>query len=94
MKVSLNWLTDYVDVSMPAEELGRLLTGLGMNCEEIIPTPTDVVFDLEITSNRPDELGYLGVARTPAGPTRLPDRGWVRRDTAQHHRRTGAGPAR
>ena len=69
MKVSLNWLTDYVDVSMPAEELGRLLTGLGMNCEEIISTPTDVVFDLEITSNRPDELGYLGVAREIAAAT-------------------------
>ena len=69
MKVSLNWLTDYVDVSMPAEELGRLLTGLGMNCEEIIPTPTDVLFDLEITSNRPDELGHLGVAREIAAAT-------------------------
>ncbi|MCD6365082.1 MAG: phenylalanine--tRNA ligase subunit beta, partial [Planctomycetes bacterium] len=63
MKISLNWLTDYVDVSMPAPELAELLTAIGWNCEEIIETPNDIIFDLEITSNRSDCLGHLGVAR-------------------------------
>jgi len=69
MKVSLNWLTDYVDVSMSAAELGELLTRIGFSLEEIIQTETDVVLDIEITSNRPDMLGHLGVAREIAAAT-------------------------
>ncbi len=63
MNISLNWLSDYVDVNMPAEELGELFTRIGLNCEGITETAVDIVFDLEITSNRPDLLGHLGVAR-------------------------------
>ena len=64
MNISLNWLTDYVDVAMPADELGRLFTFIGLNCEDVTTTSTDVIFDLEVTSNRPDCLGHLGVAHS------------------------------
>jgi phenylalanyl-tRNA synthetase beta chain len=63
MYISLNWLTNYVDVDMPAAELGELFTRIGLNCEGINATGQDIVFDLEVTSNRPDCLGHLGVAR-------------------------------
>ena len=63
MKVSLNWLSDYVDVSMSAAELADVFLRIGFPCEDIVETATDIVLDLEITSNRPDLLGYLGVAR-------------------------------
>ena len=69
MKVSLNWLSDYVDISMPAEDLAELFLRLGFPCEDIEKTDTDVVLDLEITSNRPDLLGHLGVARELAAAT-------------------------
>ena len=69
MNISLNWLTDYVDVTMGGDELGRLFTYIGLNCEEVAATSTDVVFDLEVTSNRPDCLGHLGVARELAAAT-------------------------
>jgi len=69
MKVSLNWLTDYVDISMPAAKLGELCTSIGLPLEEIIETDTDVVLDIEITSNRPDCLGYIGIAREIAAAT-------------------------
>jgi len=69
MKVSLNWLTDYVDISMPVAELGDLLTRIGLGVEDVIETDTDVVLDLEVTSNRPDWLGHLGVAREIAAAT-------------------------
>ena len=69
MNISLNWLTDYVDVSMPVKELAELLTSIGLGCEEIIETPTDIILDLEVTSNRPDWLGHLGVAREIAAVT-------------------------
>jgi len=69
MRISLNWLTDYLDVRMPASELADLLTRVGVSCEKTIETPSDVVLDLEITSNRPDLLGHIGVARELAAVT-------------------------
>ncbi len=69
MMVSLNWLTDYVDISLPATELGELLTQIGLNLEGIVETDTDIVLDLEVTSNRSDCLGHLGVAREIAAAT-------------------------
>ncbi len=69
MNISLNWLTDYVDVSLPIKELGELLTRIGLNLEGVTETDTDIVLDLEITSNRPDCLGHLGVARELAAAT-------------------------
>lgn len=69
MKISLNWLTDYVDVSLPTEQLAEVFKHIGLPVEEIIPTDTDIVLDLEVTSNRPDCLGHLGVARELAAAT-------------------------
>ncbi len=69
MKVSLNWLSDYVDVSMPVDKLGERLTAIGLNLEGIIEAGDDIVLDLEITSNRSDCLGHLGVARELAAAT-------------------------
>jgi len=71
MRISLNWLTDYVDVAaIPVKDLLAVtLTDIGLNCEEIIETASDIVLDLEVTSNRPDCLGHLGVARETAAVT-------------------------
>jgi phenylalanyl-tRNA synthetase beta chain len=64
MKVSLNWLTDYVDVaSMPAGKLAAVLKQIGLPVEEVIETESDIVLDVEVTSNRGDCLGHLGIAR-------------------------------
>jgi len=73
MKVSLNWLTDYVDVSaIPVRDLAEALTRIGLCCDEIIETDADVVLDLEVTANRPDWLGHIGVAREAAAALGLP----------------------
>jgi len=72
VKISLNWLTDYVDVSLPAGELAKIFKHIGLPVEEIISTDTDVVLDLEVTSNRSDCLGHLGVARELAAATGKP----------------------
>lgn len=69
MKISLNWLSDYVDVALPQAELADLFMRLGFCCEGVEETETDLVLDLEITSNRPDLLGHLGVARELAAAT-------------------------
>jgi len=79
MLISLNWLTDYIEVSLPVGELADLLTRIGLYVDAIHETDADVVLDLEVTSSRPDCLGYLGVARELAAatgqPLRLPDIG-------------------
>jgi phenylalanyl-tRNA synthetase beta chain len=69
MNISLNWLTDYVDVDLPAGELGELFTRIGLNCEGIEEIGDDIALDLEVTSNRSDCLGHIGVARELAAAT-------------------------
>lgn len=64
MIVSRNWLKDYVDLPMPLDELTERLTLTGLNLEGVEELADDnVAIDLEVTSNRPDCLGHVGVAR-------------------------------
>jgi phenylalanyl-tRNA synthetase beta chain len=67
MKISLNWLRDFVDVELPTRDLADRLTMIGLVPESVEAGPDgDVVFDLETYANRPDTLGHLGVAREVA----------------------------
>ena len=63
MIVSWNWLTDYVDLNMSHDELVDRLTMSGLNHEGTEQVGNDQAIDLEVTSNRADCLGHLGVAR-------------------------------
>jgi phenylalanyl-tRNA synthetase beta chain len=77
MRVTMNWLRDYVDIDESTERLAERLVFSGTNVEEIVQHGDEVVLDLEITTNRPDCLGVIGVAREAATvlgrPLRLPD---------------------
>ncbi|MFA5863958.1 MAG: phenylalanine--tRNA ligase subunit beta [Phycisphaerae bacterium] len=66
MKVSFNWLKDYVEIDLPAMELAEKLIHTGFNIESIKDLPADILLDLEVTSNRPDCLGHIGIARETA----------------------------
>lgn len=63
MIVSWNWLEQYVSLQMPLLELTGRLTMTGLNLEGIQQVDGDTAIDLEVTSNRPDCLGHIGVAR-------------------------------
>ncbi|MCH8840460.1 MAG: phenylalanine--tRNA ligase subunit beta [Planctomycetes bacterium] len=63
MIVSWNWLKEYVELSMTVDELTERLTLTGLNLEGVEQVGNDTAIDLEVTSNRPDCLGHLGVAR-------------------------------
>ena len=63
MKVSLNWLKDYIPIKGSAEALAYDLTMAGLEVKKITPFESDVVMEAEITTNRPDWLSHLGVAR-------------------------------
>ena len=63
MIVSWNWLSQYVDLDMDHDTLVDRLTMSGLNHEGTESVGADQAIDLEVTSNRPDCLGHLGVAR-------------------------------
>ncbi len=63
MIVSWNWLKQYVPLDMPVEELTRRLMMAGLNHESTTEVAGDLAIDLEVTSNRPDCLGHIGIAR-------------------------------
>ena len=66
MIVSWNWLTQYVPLGMPLAELERRLMMSGLNHEGTKEVGGDLAIELEVTSNRPDCLGHIGVAREVA----------------------------
>lgn len=63
MNISYIWLKDLIDIELLPEELGRKLTSVGLAVEGIEPHGDDHVLDIDLTSNRPDCLSHLGVAR-------------------------------
>ena len=63
MIVSWNWLTDYLRLDMPVEVLTERLMLSGLNHESTKEVGGDLAIDLEVTSNRPDCLGHVGIAR-------------------------------
>lgn len=63
MIVSWRWLADYLELPDSHEEVARRLALAGLNHESTSPHGTDWAIDLEVTSNRPDCLGHLGIAR-------------------------------
>jgi phenylalanyl-tRNA synthetase beta chain len=66
MLVSWKWLQEYVALNVTPAELTHRLMMAGLNHESTEPAGSDFCIDLEITSNRPDCLGHLGVAREAA----------------------------
>ena len=69
MKISYNWLKEYVDIKLPADELARVLTMAGLAVESVERIALDHILELEVTANRPDWLSYIGVAREIAALT-------------------------
>lgn len=72
MKISLDWLRDYVDIDLSADEIGQILSNLGFPIESIESVGDDTMLDVEITSNRGDCLGHVGIARELAAATGKP----------------------
>jgi phenylalanyl-tRNA synthetase beta chain len=72
MIVSWNWLKDYVPLAITPDELVQRLMMAGLNLEKTEAMGNDVLIDLEITSNRPDCLGHIGIAREAAVLCELP----------------------
>lgn len=76
MKISLEWISDYVQLpsSLTPRELADDLTLKTVEVEEIETIDGDVVFEIDNKSlaNRPDLWGHYGIAREFAAIYGLP----------------------
>src|SRR3990172_2157130 len=63
MLVPISWLKDYVNIGDDTDKLAERLLLSGTKVEGILKKGDEVVFDFEITPNRADCLGILGIAR-------------------------------
>ena len=64
MHINYDWLTEYCDCNLTAEEAASKLTMAGLNVEGIQEDEAGhPVLDIEVTANRNDCNNYIGVAR-------------------------------
>ncbi|HAQ05730.1 TPA: hypothetical protein DCP13_02970, partial [Candidatus Azambacteria bacterium] len=64
MKVSFNWLKDYIDIKIPLPKLVDLLTTRSFEVATVEKVGSDYVMDIEVLPNRAhDCLSHIGVAR-------------------------------
>ncbi|MCJ7827981.1 hypothetical protein MUP65_02455, partial [Patescibacteria group bacterium] len=69
-----SWLRDYLKTALTPQQLGQLLSLCGPSVERTNKDGEDWVYDIEITTNRPDTASVLGIAREAA--TILPRHGY------------------
>ena len=63
MKLSPNWLRDFVVLQVNYHQLADEITLAGVAVEGISGEGENTVFEMEITTNRPDAMNHYGVAR-------------------------------
>jgi len=64
MNISYLWLKEYVPTDLSVPQVAQALTRVGLNVDDITDLPGgDACLLVEVTSNRPDCLGHVGVAR-------------------------------
>src|SRR5262245_42220143 len=66
MKISYNWLKEMVDLDLSPRDLAAKLTMVGLAVDAVEPHDDDHLLEFDLTSNRPDCLSHLGIAREAA----------------------------
>jgi phenylalanyl-tRNA synthetase beta chain len=72
MKISPHWLRDFVDLPVDYTRLANELTLAGVAVEGISGEGEATVYEMEITTNRPDAMNHYGVAREASALYDLP----------------------
>ncbi|MGC2326696.1 MAG: phenylalanine--tRNA ligase subunit beta [Candidatus Sulfotelmatobacter sp.] len=72
MKLSPQWIREFVDLHVDDHRLAEDLTAVGIAAEGVIGSGADTVFEMEIGTNRPDAMNHYGVAREAAAIYGLP----------------------
>ena len=63
MKISPQWLRDFVDLDVNYHQLADDLTLAGIAAESVSGEGDGATFEMDITTNRPDAMNHFGVAR-------------------------------
>jgi phenylalanyl-tRNA synthetase beta chain len=63
MKISPQWVRDFVDLNVNYHQLADDLTLAGIAVESVSGEGEDTIFEMDITTNRPDAMNHYGVAR-------------------------------
>src|SRR6185437_15220961 len=66
MKLSAQWIREFVDLPVDDRQLAEGLTSIGIAVEGISGEGANTVFEMEIGTNRPDAMNHYGVAREAA----------------------------
>src|SRR5579862_4528891 len=72
MKLSPQWIRDFVGLTVDDRRLAEDLTNVGISVEGVSGAGADIVFEMEIGTNRPDAMNHYGVAREAAAIYDLP----------------------
>lgn len=87
MKISYNWLKEYVNIKLAPDKLAQALTMAGLSVDFVKPYGQDHIFEIEITANRPDWLSVIGVAREVAaltgGKLKIPSNPKIKRSPSE-----------
>ena len=63
MKLSPQWIREFVDLPVDDRRLAEDLTSIGIAVEGISGEGANTIFEMEIGTNRPDAMNHYGVAR-------------------------------
>jgi phenylalanyl-tRNA synthetase beta chain len=72
MKLSPQWIREFVELAVDDRRLAEDLTDVGIAVEGISGVGANTVFEMEIGTNRPDAMNHYGVAREAAAIYDLP----------------------
>ena len=72
MRVSFDWLKDFVKVDATPEAVAEKLTMTGLEVEAIERIDGDAVFEVNVTPNRADCLSIIGIARELSASYNVP----------------------
>src|SRR2546423_8817021 len=72
MKISPQWIREYINLAVDDRRLAEDLTNVGIAVEGVSGSGPDTVFEMEIGTNRPDAMNHYGVAREAAAIYDLP----------------------
>lgn len=66
IKILDSWLREYLKTKAAPEKIAEILSLTSVSVEKIEKIDNDFVYDIEITTNRPDLMGVIGLAREAA----------------------------
>lgn len=72
MRVPFEWLKEFIEIEESPHEVAHRLTMIGLEVEAVEQVDSDVVFEINVTPNRPDCLSIIGIARELSAAYKTP----------------------